>query len=270
MTMRLVAAGAAIATLGLSGTAGATVYPTSPTPIELRAAMYTQDFNTLASTGSTGTALPEGWQVSENGSNANTNYAVGTGSSNSGNVYSFGSTGSSDRALGSVTSGNLQPAYYGALFTNALESTIGSLTIGYTGEQWRRGDSATDGLTFQYRLGGGSIDTGTWISVAALAFTSPARGATVGALNGNDAANRTVFNGVTIANLSIVSGATFAIRWADLDAENADDGLAIDDVSVAAAPVSAVPEPASWALMLTGFALTGTMLRRRRAAIIVA
>ncbi len=33
------------------------------------------------------------------------------------------------------------------------------------------------------------------------------------------------------------------------------------------APVSPVPEPATWALMLTGFALTGAAMRRRRASV---
>ncbi len=270
MTMRLAVAAVAVATLGLSGTAGATVYPAGPTPIALGATAYTQNFDTLASTGATGTALPGGWQVSENGGNANTSYAVGTGSSNTGNVYSFGSSGSSDRALGSVTSGSLAPVYYGALFTNALASTIGSLTIGYTGEQWRNGGATADSLTFQYRLGGGSIDSGSWINVPGLTFASPSTSTTVGALDGNATANRTVFTPLTIANLSIASGATFAIRWVDLDADGADNGLGIDDVSVLAAPVSAIPEPASWALMLAGFALTGTMLRRRRTAIAIA
>jgi hypothetical protein len=267
MTMRLAAATVAIAAFGLSGTAGATVYPASPTPIALGTATYSQNFNTLANTGSAGTALPDGWQVSENGSNANVAYAVGTGSDNTGNVYSFGSSGSTDRALGSLTSGSLTPAYYGALFTNALGSTIGSLTIGYTGERWRRGGGAADSLTFQYRLGDGSIDSGVWTNVSELAFTPVSTTTTVGALDGNLAANRTVFGGFTIGNLAIASGTTFAIRWSDLDVSGADDGLAIDDVSVLAAPVSAVPEPAGWALMLAGFALTGTMLRRRRAAI---
>ena len=36
-------------------------------------------------------------------------------------------------------------------------------------------------------------------------------------------------------------------------------------LTIAAAPVGGVPEPASWALMLTGFALVGGTMRRRAA-----
>ncbi len=268
MIIRLAAVVATMAGVTLAGTAGATVYPASPVPIALGATAYIQNFDTLASTGTTGSVLPAGWQVSENDSNANRTYAVGNGSANGGNVYSFGATGSSERALGSLTSGSLQPAYYGALFTNALDAVIDSVTVSYTGEQWRRGDTPlrTDGLAFQYRLAAGSLDTGAWTTVNDLAFVSPSTSTTVGALNGNSAGNRTAIS-ATISNLGIASGATFAFRWVDLDVSRSDDGLAIDDLSVLAAPVSAVPEPASWALMLTGFALAGAALRRRRAIV---
>jgi hypothetical protein len=40
------------------------------------------------------------------------------------------------------------------------------------------------------------------------------------------------------------------------------DFLLIDNVQIG----SAVPEPASWALMIVGFGLTGAALRRRHAA----
>jgi PEP-CTERM motif len=41
--------------------------------------------------------------------------------------------------------------------------------------------------------------------------------------------------------------------------------IGLDDVSVTAVGGGAVPEPASWALMITGFGLAGATLRRRRA-----
>jgi hypothetical protein len=39
------------------------------------------------------------------------------------------------------------------------------------------------------------------------------------------------------------------------------------DFDTVVAPVPAVPEPASWAMLITGFGLAGSALRRRRAAI---
>src|SRR5205085_1149084 len=100
---------------------------------------YTQDFNTLAASGASGT-LPVGWGLSESGSNANTTYTAGTGSNNAGDTYSFGSSGSSDRAFGGVQSGSLVPTI-GACFTNNTGVTMTSLAITYTGEQWRLGAS---------------------------------------------------------------------------------------------------------------------------------
>ena len=61
---------------------------------------YSQDFNTLASTGATGTALPAGWFVQGN------SYRVGNGSANNGGMYSFGDSAIADRALGSIASGS--------------------------------------------------------------------------------------------------------------------------------------------------------------------
>ena len=41
----------------------------------------------------------------------------------------------------------------------------------------------------------------------------------------------------------------------------------IDDINFTAIRSSAVPEPASWAMMIGGFALAGGVLRHRRAAL---
>jgi hypothetical protein len=41
-------------------------------------------------------------------------------------------------------------------------------------------------------------------------------------------------------------------------------------ISVGTASVAAVPEPASWAMMLVGFGRAGTAMRRRRASVSVA
>ena len=54
---------------------------------------YTQDFNTLASSGTANTAVPTGWDFSESGTNANATYRAGTGSDNTGDTYSFGADG---------------------------------------------------------------------------------------------------------------------------------------------------------------------------------
>jgi hypothetical protein len=76
---------------------------------------YTQDFNTLASS-LTSSTVPAGWVFSESGTGANLVYTAGTGSSGTGDTYSFGTT-SADRAFGGLQSGALIPTL-GAGFTN--------------------------------------------------------------------------------------------------------------------------------------------------------
>ena len=71
-------------------------------------APYSQDFNTLASSG-TSNLLPSGWEFAESGTNANGTYTAGTGSSNAGDTYSFGPAASAERALGGLQSGSLIP-----------------------------------------------------------------------------------------------------------------------------------------------------------------
>lgn len=197
-------------------------------------APYQQDFNTLAASGSghgVGT-LPFGWTFVETGSNADTTYTTGTGSSNAGNTYSFG-TDASDRALGGLLSGSLTPMP-GAHFINQTGTTITALEITYTGEQWRLGAASRtepDRLDFQYSLDATSLTTGTWTDISALVFASPITSGTVGARDGNATENRTLLTS-TLEGLAISDNATFWIRWTDYNISSSDDGLAIDDFSL--------------------------------------
>ncbi|MEO6252405.1 MAG: endonuclease [Ferruginibacter sp.] len=204
---------------------------------------YTQDFNTLANAG-TSSVVPTGWAFSESG--GNTLYTAGTGSSGTGDTYSFGTT-AADRAFGGLLSGSLNPTI-GASFKNNTGSTITSITINYTGEQWRLGATArVDRIDFQYSTDATSLSSGTWIDDNNLDFIAPVTAGTIGALNGNTAANRTVIPAITINALSINPGAEFWIRWADLNASGADDGLGIDDftINVDGIVIPACTEPAN-------------------------
>jgi predicted extracellular nuclease len=202
----------------------------SNSQVSLTGPTYTQDFNTLALSGTSGT-VPAGWLFSESGTNANTTYTAGTGSGNAGDTYSFGAASNTERAFGGLQSGSLVPTI-GAVFTNNTGSTITSLAVAYTGEQWRLGATGrTDRLDFQYSLDATSLVTGTWSDVNTLDFNGPISTGTVGALDGNAAANRTAIS-FTITGLSVPNGATFYIRWLSFDATGADDGLSVDDFSI--------------------------------------
>lgn len=228
---------------------------------------YFQNFDALASSG-TSTTLPTGWILSESGTSADTSYKAGTGSSNTGDTYSFGSASSSDRALGGLRSGSLVPTF-GISFVNNIGSAISSLLIGYTGEQWRFGvdgkntNPKSDYLNFQFSTDATSLITGNWTAIAALDFAAPVTSAQTALVNGNDAANRTTLS-VLVTGLSLPDNSTFWLRWTDYDATGADDGLGIDDFSITAA---AVPEPSTFiagALLALPFGVQGIRYLRNR------
>ena len=192
---------------------------------------YTQDFNTLAASGTTNTATPTGWEFAEGGTNGNTTYAAGDGSSNAGNTYSLGTGTSNERAFGGLQSGTNIPTI-GAVFINNTGQTITSLDVSYAGEQWRLGTSGRqDRLDFQYSLNATSVTTGAWTDLNALDFLAPITTGGLGALDGNAAANRAAVTG-TISSLSVAPGGLIVLRWASSDATGADDGLAVDDFSI--------------------------------------
>jgi hypothetical protein len=192
-------------------------------------AAYTQNFDTLAVSG-TSSAAPVGWAFGETGSGANATYTAGTGSSTSGDTYSFGAAGNAERAFGGLQSSSVIPVI-GACFQNDTGQTITKLTIEYTGEEWRLGSaSRADRLDFQFSANATSLTTGTWADADALDFSTP-NTTTTGAKDGNSSPNRAAIS-ATVSNLNIAPGATFFIRWTDFNASGSDDGLAIDDFSL--------------------------------------
>lgn len=197
---------------------------------------YTQDFNTLSNTAAstTNNLTINGWYMTEGGGGARDNeqYAVDNGTSNTGDTYSYGAAGSTDRAFGSIQSGTLIPLF-GASFTNNTGEVITSLTISYTGEQWRLATvGRTDQLDFSYSTDATSITTGTWNDVNNLDFVTP-NTSTAGATDGNAVSNRSAIT-YTINGLNIPAGGTFWIRFVDFNVSGADDALAIDDFSISA------------------------------------
>jgi hypothetical protein len=254
---------AAVASVTVTFTSGSLTAATSsafniPAPyrVNLTAAgtPVTENFNSLASTASS--VLPTGWYISESGSNADGAYAATDGSSSTGDTFSFGASGSSERALGGLRSNNLQTKW-GAKVVNNTGSTATSLAVSYVGEQWRLGAiSRNDTLTVEYSLDATSLSTGSWTAVAGLAFTAPISTGTVGALNGNDAANRTTVS-ASITGLSLANGGTIWIRWVDNDATGADDGLGIDDFSIVVPVAPTIATGTAGSFTSTGATISG-------------
>ncbi|MFZ1391605.1 MAG: Ig-like domain-containing protein, partial [Dokdonella sp.] len=207
-----------------------------------------QDFSSLASSG-TSTTLPVGWYLKESDSNADTSYSASDGSLASGDTYSFGANASGERALGTLLSGSLT-SLIGAQLRNESGQALSEIAVTYTGEQWRLGTTGrADSLQFQYSVNATRLDdtAATWVAVPALDFSSPTTTGSTGALNGNAAANRLARSG-SITGINLAVNATVWVRWIDVNASGADDGLAIDDISFGVAgdpPVDVAPTVAS-------------------------
>jgi len=111
------------------------VQAAGPISLTTLGSAYTQNFDTLAITGTTNTLLPTGWELTESGGGARDNeqYAADNGGSNTGDTYSYGATSSGERAFGGLRSSSLIPII-GANFINNTGNVITSLKISYTGE----------------------------------------------------------------------------------------------------------------------------------------
>jgi len=208
---------------------------------------YTQDFNTLDTVSTTSSAnLPSGWAIFEYGTSTTTvdnKYKGGSGNSNTGETYSLGTSGSTERALGSLASGSNIPSF-GVTFTNNTNKTISSITINYKGEQWRAGQvgrTNVDSLRFLYSTSAtGLNDTlGTWTEVASLMFNTPNMTATTAAgIDGNATGNFTNKSGTI--TVSIPAGGYIIFKWLDKNIGGSDDALSIDDINISFTTVTTV------------------------------
>ncbi|HRH38815.1 MAG TPA: hypothetical protein PK760_10745, partial [Flavobacteriales bacterium] len=204
---------------------------------------YSQNFDTptLANSGTTNAWTDNStianwyWQQT----NVSTVYQAGTGSGTGGARYSFGLAAASDRAMGTLASGTATALAEGLLLQNTSGQAITDIKVTYTGEQYRDGGNAslaTQPLSFYYQISGAPItnlsagSNGAWTSVAALNFISPIHNAAAATLDGNQAANRTVFTNVSIPSLTVPNGSYIMLKWDDVNDAGNDHALAIDDV----------------------------------------
>src|SRR5439155_23740482 len=128
-------------------------------------------------------------------------------------IWSFGTIGATDRALGSLGSGTPKTNVFGLRIQNDTGSPVGNVTISYTGEQWRNGgNTAVQTLAFSYQvsatpftspIGVDAEPNNGWTGFAALNFDSPITVATATALDGNAAANRTVFGPTVLTGVTL-------------------------------------------------------------------
>lgn len=219
---------------------------------------YGQDFDELAATGTANSTLPAGWAIAK-GTTLGGTYAADSGGTASGNIYSYGLAGSSDRALGSLATNAMAPvpnaaARIGLALSNATGESVANLPIAYVGEQWRLGATGRDEkLFFEYSLDAANLldADATWVAVPALDLLAPVRSGGLGALDGTLAQNQVQVSG-SLLGLNWQPGQTLWLRWTDFNISGNDDGLAIDDLLVGTAedlpPVLVSSTPANGAV----------------------
>src|SRR5437870_3534551 len=119
---------------------------------------YTQNFDSLSNAPNgtvanftwTDNATPglTGWYASRAftagttsafGPYAYTSYRMDGGAANNGLLYSYGQTNGTDRALGSLGSGTPKTNIFGVRIQNDRANPVDTVTVSYTGEQWRNG-----------------------------------------------------------------------------------------------------------------------------------
>ncbi|MGE0481790.1 MAG: PEP-CTERM sorting domain-containing protein [Phycisphaerae bacterium] len=230
----------------------------------------TENFDGLINTGSTPLNATVGFVNALAGSGFDATKVSGTGStlsliandglSNTGAVYSYGSAGSAERALGSLASGSNVPAI-GTELVNNTGVEITSLLIEFYREQWRSSTSTQNVLAFAYGVSGGTADSSNYLNEGSLvafnaldAVGEPAV-ATNGALDGNAPEHRVLVSAAL--SVSIPAGSSLFIRWTDTNDVGNDAGLALDDLSITP---TLVPEPST----LAALALLGIAALRRR------
>lgn len=193
-----------------------------------------EDFNTLLT--NSGNQCPRGWYFAEAGANGNTLYDTTSGATSTGNTYSCGAFNSSDRSLGSLTTGPLTPVYIGVNIKNNTGGLITHLNVSYVGEQWRSGSNGADKFICQYSLNASSVSdsNGTWNAANTLDFTAPVVSGS-GLLNGNAFGNRTTFSDISFQlGTGLSSGSSVWLRFVDVDIAGSDHTIAIDSFSVKA------------------------------------
>ncbi|MBD0289345.1 MAG: hypothetical protein ICV79_28595, partial [Flavisolibacter sp.] len=195
---------------------------------------YSEDFDVM---GSTGTSLPTGWTAIRIAGTGTIGQpltpVVSNGSNNAGGIYNAGTTGSADRALGTLASGSTTPAF-GISFINNTGTTITDFLLSGFSEQWRTGSNAqVERVVFEYSTNATSLNTGTWTAVSTLDLVEVLTSNNSNtAVDGNDPANRTAISGA-ISSINLANGNTLWIRWTDQDNTGNDGMYALDDFKMA-------------------------------------
>ena len=289
LSLLLLAAGAVVASPALAA------------PLPYAGGTYSQDFNGLhvATTNvGVGTAITgrgphdingvygtvpnqltntgvEGWTMSNyGGSSGNTEYRAQNGSqagSAGRGVVSFGTTSSSDRALGTLATSN-QISRFGLTLLNSSNVTYTNFDLDFTVEHWRQGeDGIVNNVPYFYLVASTLADATIGSTASPPGFVQFGDFGTPNPapvdpldffgeipLDGNLPANQTVVNEF-VGGITWSPGTWLVLRWDGKDVTGQDNGLAIDNLSFSAG----VPEPTGAVLAGVAAIVLGAVRRRR-------
>ena len=238
---------------------GTNAQPTAGIGYQQTASVYRQDFDGMPAAGTytfsgkgphllseppLGATAAMGWLFRQTGgTGSNAVFLVGSGSGTGQGVYSAGSPGSTDRALGTLASGSGSYTI-GVLFSNLTGTTLNSITLAFTAEQWRKGGSGKPNQwTCKYKTGAmEQPDLSGLQELPLLNFGSVISSTGAGSINGNlPASQASISQTIRIGNWK--PGEQLLICWEDADESGSDDLVAMDAFEFSATWVA--PEPVS-------------------------
>jgi uncharacterized repeat protein (TIGR01451 family) len=231
---------------------------------------YTQSFDTLGNVAPgpdpwTNNSTIPGWYLFAAGNtdleNLGIIHRVGTGSSNSGGIYSFGLASDTNRTLGFLGSTTAFRMVGGLVLQNNTGEAINTISVQYTGRQWRQSSGPQNVMRFSYQVAPSVLTTfpdwrrpddatpGTnWNDNALLNFAAPKFGAAVpadGAIDGLAAGNFESIGPVNIGSLNWQPGEYLHLRFTARDNPGSDQGYGLDDLIVTFGSASSPPLMAS-------------------------
>lgn len=244
---------------------------------------YEQDFDFLAASGASNAWHNDGPSGPSTSGSPGWYWQNGSGSLTYEGGFPFGPNAFSlgigtDRAMGNYASATNATTAWGFVLQNDTGESITSVTIAYTGEQWRTNDTITnETLQFSLRVASaeitdlvpteGAIPSG-WTHVAALDFEAPQTTATAGIADGSTSEYYTEFS--EELSINVPDGQFLALRWFDGDDAGSDAALGVDSLTVSFT-ASAVPEAGAFlngAIVCAAVALlvVGGRISKRKSA----